>query len=45
MLFYCLISEDEEEDFSKGAEDFVEVAKKRRAERQSDKGNSISLNT
>lgn len=45
VLFYCLISEDEEEDFSKGAEDFVEAAKKRRAERQSDKGNSISLNT
>ena len=35
----CLISEDEEEDFSKGAEDFVEAVKKRRTERQSDNGN------
>ena len=39
VLFDCLISEDEEEDFSKGAEDFVEAAKKRRTERQSDNGN------
>ena len=43
VLFYCLISEDEDEDFSKGAEDFVEAAKKRRTERQSDNGNDISL--
>jgi len=35
----CLISEDDEEDFSKGAEDFVEAVKKRRTERQSDNGN------
>ena len=39
VLFDCLISEDEEEDFSKGAEDFVEAVKKRRTERQSDNGN------
>ena len=39
VLFDCLVSEDEEEDFSKGAEDFVEAAKKRRMERQSDNGN------
>ena len=41
VLFDCLISEDEEEDFSKGAEDFVEAAKKRRTERQSDNGNRM----
>ena len=45
FLFYCIfcyliISEDEEEDFSKGAENFVEAAKKRRTERQSDEGNN-----
>jgi len=43
VLFYYLISEDEDEDFSKGAEDFVEAAKKRRTERQSYNGNDISL--
>ncbi|XP_078352937.1 uncharacterized protein LOC144637734 isoform X1 [Oculina patagonica] len=36
-------SEDEEEDFSKGAEDFVDAAKKRRAERQSDNVSESSL--
>ena len=45
MLFDCSISEDEEEDFSKGAEDFVEAAKKRRIERLSDNGISISLSS
>ena len=40
VLFGCLISEDEGEDFSKGAEGFVEAAKQRRVERQSDDGNN-----
>lgn len=35
---YHLISEDEDEDFSKGAEEFVEAARKRRIERKSDEG-------
>jgi len=43
LLFDCLISEDEEEDFSKGAEDFVEAVKKRRTQRQSDNGNNRLL--
>ncbi|XP_020611801.1 uncharacterized protein LOC110050239 isoform X2 [Orbicella faveolata] len=36
-------SEDEEEDFSKGAEDFVEAVKKRRTQRQSDNVSESSL--
>lgn len=36
-------SEDEEEDFSKGAEEFVEAAKWRRTERQSDKVSESSV--
>ena len=43
MLVYLIFSEGEEEDFSKGAEDFVEAAKKRRTERQSDNGNHSQL--
>jgi len=35
---YHLISEDEDEDFSKGAEEFVEAARKRRIERKSGEG-------
>lgn len=35
---YYLISEDEDEDFSKGAEEFVEAARKRRIERKSGEG-------
>ena len=35
---YHLISEDEDEDFSKGAEEFVEGARKRRTERKSGEG-------
>ena len=36
-------SEDEEEDFSKGAEDFVEAVKKRRIERQNNNGDNHFL--
>ena len=43
MVVYLIFSEGEEEDFSKGAEDFVEAAKKRRTERQSDNGNDSQL--
>lgn len=35
---YHLISEGEDEDFSKGAEEFVEAARKRRIERKSGEG-------
>ena len=35
---YYLTSEDEDEDFSKGAEEFVEAARKRRIERKSGEG-------
>ena len=35
---YYLISENEDEDFSKGAEEFVEAARKRRIERKSGEG-------
>ena len=35
---YHLISEDEDQDFSKGAEEFVEAARKRRIERKSCEG-------
>lgn len=35
---YHLISEDEDEDFSKGAEEFVEAARKRRIERKGGEG-------
>ena len=35
---YYLISEDQDEDFSKGAEEFVEAARKRRIERKSCEG-------
>lgn len=41
-LVFDYISEDEEEDFSKGAESFVEAAKQRRAARQSENGNNLS---
>ena len=43
VVVYLIFSEGEEEDFSKGAEDFVEAAKKRRTERQSDNGNDSQL--
>ena len=40
---YYLISEDEGEDFSKGAEEFVEAARKRRIERKSGEGTFQNL--
>lgn len=40
---YYLISEDEDEDFSKGAEEFVEAARKRRIERKSGEGTFQNL--
>ena len=43
LPWFIFISEDEEEDFSKGAEEFVEAAKKRRRERQSDNGENLQL--
>ena len=40
---YHLISEDEDADFSKGAEEFVEAARKRRIERKSGEGTFQNL--